>query len=389
MFTTSQLRPRGACRVDSIVEHRARIDIPATLMTEYTPEQRATYERVKEQLIAQGFAPDHADSTAHGRALGFEIPPPKRNNGSARRNDGDTALPQGQSVLSLVERTMTPIQYLNDPWAPEGLNINAGRPKLGKSTLLRQKQAAIAVGAMFWGTPCTHAPCVYLSLEEGDRLTRAKFEMAGFPREALANIEVFFEWPRGVDGVLQLHRLLDARPEVRHVGIDSLTRFRTVPDARTPAFQADYDAVNGLHELAKARPGIAIDLVHHTRKMKTDDAIEDISGTFGLSAACDSYWILRHHEDGAVLHVGGRLWDRDVHQFSLKRGQQRWELVGEFDALTEVQRTTLQALKTSGGQSPTDGAKFWGISRQSMLDRLIGLVKLNMAYSKAGIYYAK
>lgn len=297
--------------------------------------------------------------------------------------------PCGESLLDLLERDMPPIRYLNNPWAPEGLNLLVGRPKLGKSTLLRQKQAAIAVGGSFWGAPSVQAPCAYLSLEEGDRLTRAKFEMAGFPREALGNIEVFFSWPRGVDGVLQLGRYLAARPEVRHIAIDSLTRFRTVPDARTPAFQADYDAVNGLHAIAKARPGLAIDVIHHTRKMKSDDPIEDISGTFGLSAACDSYWVLRPHEDGAVLHVGGRLWDRDVNAYALKRGQQRWELAGEFDPLTTIQRATLDDLRASGGRSPTEGAKFWNIKPPTMLERLKGLVNHGMAYSKDGIYYAK
>ena len=125
------------------------------------------------------------------------------------------------------------------------------------------------------------------------------------------------------------------------------------------------------------------------RKAKSEDPIEDISGTFGLSAACDSYWVMRHHEDGAVLHVGGRLWDRDAHEFKLQRGQQRWELIGEFDALTDIQRATLDMLKRSGRQGPTDAAKAWSISRQSAMERLGGLVKTGHAYSKAGVYYAK
>lgn len=355
----------------------------------YTAAQQATYDRVYTMLIEQGFPHLHAHSTARGRAMGFEIPPPpKRTNGKAKPAD-DVEIPRGESVLNLVERTMTPIRYLNNPWAPEGLNLIAGRPKLGKTTALRQKLAAIAIGAEFWGAPSELAACAYLSLEEGDRLTRAKFEMAGFPHEALANIEVFFEWPRGAEGVRQLHRYLEARPEVRQVGIDSLTRFRAIPDARTPAFQADYDAVNGLHEIAKARPGIAIDAVHHTRKAKSEDPIEDISGTFGLSAACDSYWVMRHHEEGAVLHVGGRLWDRDAHEFKLQRGQQRWVLIGEFDALTDIQRATLDLLKRSGGQTPTDGAKAWAISRQSAMERFNSLVNMSKAYNKGGIYFAK
>jgi hypothetical protein len=123
--------------------------------------------------------------------------------------------------------------------------------------------------------------------------------------------------------------------------------------------------------------------------MKSEDAIEDISGTFGLSAACDSYWVLRHHEDGAVLHVGGRLWDRDVSQYQLRRANQRWELVGEFTGLSAVQTATLEELRRAGGMSPTEGARILGISKQSVAQRFGQLVERGVAFSKKGIYYAK
>jgi hypothetical protein len=298
-------------------------------------------------------------------------------------------IPSGESALALMEREMALITYLNDPWIPEGLNLLAGRPKIGKTTMQRQKLAAVAEGGLLFGDRCLASPAVYLSLEEGDRLTRQKLESAAFSRDALANITLFFQWRRGADGVLDLLRLLELRPELRYVAIDSLTKFRSIPDQRTPAFVADYEAVSALHGVAKGRPGLCIDVVHHTRKAKSEDPVEDISGTFGVSAACDSYWVMRHHEDGAVLHVGGRLWDRDVSQFQLRRGGQRWELVGEFNGISEVQTATLTAIRSAKGMSPTDGARFWNISRQSMMNRFDGLLNRGLVYSKAGIYYAK
>ena len=239
-------------------------------------------------------------------------------------------VPQGESALELMEREMPLISYLNKPWIPEGLNLVVGRPKLGKSTLVRQKLAAIAEGGELFGERCIAASSVYLSLEEGDRLTRKKFELAKFSNNALGNITIFYTWKRGKEGVLNLLRLLDQRPDVRYIAIDSLTKARTIPDHRTPAFIADYETVSEYHGVAKARPGVCIDLIHHTRKMKSDDPLDDISGTYGLSAACDSYWIMRYHEDGAILHVGGRLWESDVSKYQLKRADQRWELLGEF-----------------------------------------------------------
>ena len=92
---------------------------------------------------------------------------------------------------------------------------------------------------------------------------------------------------------------------------------------------------------------------HHTRKAKSDDPIDDISGTYGLTAACDSYTVMRYHDSGAVLHVGGRLWDRDVDKFELRRAKQRWELVGEYTGLTDALTGTLEALRAARASRET------------------------------------
>ncbi len=292
-----------------------------------------------------------------------------------------------ESAGDLLRCEMDPIRYRCEPWIPEGMVLLAGRPKLGKTTLARQMLAAVASGVEFFDAPCVRSPSLFLSLEEGKRLARHKIEMANFPPDALDNMFMFYEWPRAEAGIVELHRALDAKPDTRFVVIDSLTKWRTVPDARTPAFVADYEAVSGLHDMTKARPGLTIVAIHHTRKAKGDDPIDDISGTYGLTAACDAYAVMRHHEDGAVLHVGGRLWDRDQSQFQLRRAAQRWELVGAFSGLSNVQQVTLDVLSSAKHMTPTQGAQFWNISRQSAHDRLDALVRHGKAYSKQGVYY--
>jgi hypothetical protein len=140
----------------------------------------------------------------------------------------------------------------------------------------------------------------------------------------------------------------------------------------------------------KSRQGLAITVIHQTRKARSEDPIEDISGTFGLPAACDSWFVMRHHEDGAVLYAGGRLWDREQTKFELRREpKHRWGLVGEFSGLSVAQRATLDVLRSSGGMGPSDAAKFWNITKQSAQERLQSLLNAEVAYSKAGVYYAK
>jgi hypothetical protein len=320
--------------------------------------------------------------------LGAKKERPKKPNGSTEEHP----LPTGESAFALTERDIPEPVKLCDPWAIEGVNIIAGRPKLGKTTLARQKMAAAALGGPFLDSHFASAvKCVFLSLEEGELLCRAKFKMAGFPEDALAAIQLFFEWPRGDAGVALLDRYLVANRDMRHVCIDSLTKFRVVPDVRMPAFMADYDAVNQLHDMSKKHPGVCFDVIHHTRKAKSDDPIDDISGTYGLTAAADSYVVMRHHADGAMLHVGGRLWSRDDHEYKIKRsGQHRWEMLGPNLGLTDEQAETLRHVRSAvGGMSGTRLAEMLDISRQSAWQRLDSLLEKGFVTKYAGKVHPK
>ena len=316
--------------------------------------------------------------------------PKKKPNGEAPAEE--TPIPEGESAFALIERDIPSPVKLCDPWAVEGLNLIAGRPKLGKTTLERQKMAAAATGGAFLDSAFVDScKCAFLSLEEGELLCREKFKKANFNEIALASIQLFFEWPRGKAGADLLDRYLDANPDVRLICIDSLTKFRVIPDVRTPAFMADYEAVNHLHDVCKRHPGICIDVIHHTRKAKSEDPIDDISGTYGLTAAADSYFVMRHHADGALMYVGGRLWDREDNEYKMKRGgNQTWEMVGPNTGLTDEQAQTLALVRAApSGMSGITLADKLSISRQSAWERLDSLVNKGFANKQFGKVYSK
>jgi len=319
-----------------------------------------------------------------------KVVPLKKSNGS---QPDELPIPVGESALALTERDIPEPVKLCDPWAVEGVNIIAGRPKLGKTTLERQKLAAAATATEFFDSKFpTAVKCAFLSLEEGELLCRLKFKMAGFNDEALTGIQLFFEWPRGDTGVNLLDRYLSANPDVRLVVIDSLTRFRVIPDARLQAFMADYEAVQQLHDMAKKHPGVVIDVVHHTRKAKSEDPIDDVSGTYGLTAAADSITVLRHHADGAVLFVAGRLWARNESQYTLRRGKnQTWEMLGVHLDLTPEQVETLEFVKESGsiGVSGKELGDKLGITQPSAWGRLENLMEKGFVTKRFGRCYAK
>lgn len=341
---------------------------------------RQMYQRLRERDAQGAVVPDKLIAA-------------KKPNGDGQRPPAKTVelppLPKGESAFELLERELPEPRKWCDPWAVEGVNLIASRPKLGKTTMLRQKAAALGAGAEFLGSPCTKTASLILSLEEGPRLMRAKFKRAGFPESALAAITLFYQWPRGAEGVELLERYLKEHPEIGHTGIDSLSKFREVPDHRTPAFIADYETMSRLHDMGKRLPGRSIDVVHHTRKARSDDPIDDISGTYGLTAACDSYLVLRHHADGALLYAGGRLWDREISEYRLRRAEQRWEMLGEFKNLSPDQEATFERVRRSGGLSATDLAQQLGITRQSAHDRLRVLLDKGVLFSEAGVFHEK
>ena len=299
--------------------------------------------------------------------------------------------PVGESAFSLTERDLPEPVKLCDPWATEGVTIFAGRPKLGKTTLIRHKLAAAASGGKFLDSefpkPCL---CAFLSLEEGQALARRKLKQANFSESALTGIDMHFSWPRGLLGVEALHQYLLKNPDVQYVAIDSLSRFRTVPDSKTPAFTADYETVNELHELSKEHPGVCVDVVHHTRKAKGDDPLDDVSGTYGLSAAADTIYVMRHHTDGATLYVASRLWEREDNNFIIKRDGGQWIMLGVNIGLPDEQLETLAIIKASpAGIGGTDLGDKLSITKQSAWQRIDILVEKGFVVKRQGRAYLK
>lgn len=245
-------------------------------------------------------------------------------------------------AADLVSADMAEPTFIVEPWIAEGVTLVVGRPKIGKTTLMRQLVLTVNTGRTFLGEQCNRAPTLFLCLEEGERMMRMKLQRAGVPVADLRGISLMFEWPQGADGVNALGHWLShtvPRGERALVVIDSLTRFRTMPDQRANAFLQDYYAVCGLTELCKEHPGLAVVLLHHTRKaVDVDDPINCISGTLGLPAVIENFHILLKQGGKYRLHVGGRTWMREVTDFELERSEDAsgWLLRGEWEGEIET-----------------------------------------------------
>src|SRR5262245_34422887 len=87
---------------------------------------------------------------------------------------------------TLVQMNLAEPLYVARPWISEGVALVVGRPKIGKTTLLRQLVAAINNEGEFLTARCSKATVLFLSLEENQRLMRQKLLSMRLPGGALA-----------------------------------------------------------------------------------------------------------------------------------------------------------------------------------------------------------
>jgi hypothetical protein len=238
----------------------------------------------------------------------------------------------------------------------EGGTLLAGKPKLGKSWLALALALAVAQGSAFLGRePKPPGDVLYLALEDSDRRLQGRLRKLLNGERGPARLTFCTHWDRadagGIDG---LRAWLSRHDEAALLIIDTLERFRGERDGRS-AYADDYAALQELCALAKEF-GLAILVIHHTRKNESDDPLEMVSGTFGLTGAADGVMVLKRQRGhaGAKLFVTGRdVADAELSlMFDGESG--RWQ-VGCLESQVELELTTeraavLRALRDVGGK---------------------------------------
>src|SRR4029077_13789535 len=138
--------------------------------------------------------------------------------------------------------------------------------------------------------------------------------------------------------------------DARLVSVDTLAKFREVPNGKTQPYADDYAAVSGLQKLA-SKYNIAIIIVHHDRKADADDVFDTVSGTLGLTGAADTILIMKRQAGAVGLYVCGRDIEEVEKALQFNRATCRWTILGEA---AEVFRSgernrVIAALKEAGG----------------------------------------
>jgi AAA domain len=259
----------------------------------------------------------------------------------------------GPSVFSasrLLETKLAEPRWAVPGILAEGCTILGGKPKTGKSWMALGLAVAVASGGVALGQiPVQQGAVLYLALEDNMRRLQSRMEMILEGQTAPSALDLAVDWPRlDAQGKEWLQAWLDSHRGARLVIVDTLARIRARNTGRNVGlYDDDYHAVALLKRLAD-NAGASLLVIHHLRKMSSDDPLEALSGTMGLSGAADSILVLKKERTkrDATLFMTGRDIDEQETNIRFDPITCTWSLLGE--SLSDERQAVVVALRKSG-----------------------------------------
>jgi putative DNA primase/helicase len=293
------------------------------------------------------------------------------------------------TAKDLAAKTFSPPRWAIPDLLPEGVIILAGKPKTGKSWLALNVAVAVATGGKALGKiQVEQGEVLYLAMEDSERRLQARLEKIVFdsPPENLHFLTARDFPPLRKGGLEALDTWLTNKPEARLVIIDTLGRVKPPRGRKTDSYEHDTAIIAVLQTIAHNH-NLALIVVHHTKKVETDDFVENVSGTFALTGAADCIAVLMRKDRkaaDAVLKITGRDVPDTEKALKFHSDMGSWEILGEAQeyAVTQERQEILSVLRERGPKTPAQLANIIEKSRGSVkmiLSRMkdSGLVKVN------------
>ena len=262
--------------------------------------------------------------------------------------------PQTITARHLMAKTLPEVRFVIPDLLPEGVSVLGGKPKMGKSWAAMHMGIGVAAGGVILSyKPVEKGRVLYLALEDNRRRLKKRLGILLGNEPAPDALEFQTEWPRvGEGGIEALDSWLREHSDARLVIVDTLKRLKPSRKKNGNVYDEDYESAAAFKGLADTYQ-VAILLIYHLRKAPADDPLEEISGSLGLTGACDGVLVLKRERGAAdaSLFVTGR--DIEEEQdLALKWTQQTatWHVLGGAEEYrrSEVRRDILNALQDSG-----------------------------------------
>lgn len=228
----------------------------------------------------------------------------------------------------------------------EGLNLVTGPPKLGKSWLCLDIATTLSRGGkIFNSIDIEENQVLYLALE--DSLKRLQNRMAKQGSNPSNKCHFYTEIP-DTEIFLWLHTYMSDYPDTKLIIIDTLMKFLKISDSND--YTETVRAVSGLKKFADDN-NISIIVVHHTKKAQSDDYVNNVLGSTGITGTADTIITIsrKRGQADAVLNITGRDVEEKEIGMSFDKSNCKWSILGDMQGIAETRerQDILDLLKVS------------------------------------------
>lgn len=265
----------------------------------------------------------------------------------------------------------------------QGTYLFVGSPKIGKSFFMAQLAYHVSTGTPLWDYPVKKGTVPYLALEDDyRRLQERMYRMFGTDSTENLYFSVSSK-PLGNGLTDQLSGFIREHPDTTLVIIDTLQKIREV-DSDSYSYAKDYEIINQLKQFSDSW-GICLLLVHHTRKQKSSDNFDMISGTNGLLGCADGAFMLYKEtrtSNKATLEISGR--DQQDQKIHLIRDEEK--LCWNFEkAETELWKEPPEPLLECIANLVTEENPTWQGTATELIEKLGLDMKPNVVSLKLNV----
>ena len=255
---------------------------------------------------------------------------------AARANDNRPARRTTWTAAELWSAHFPPVSWVVPDFLPPGLTLLAGAPKLGKSWLALDICRAVSEGGACLGNrECPAGDVLYAALEDNGRSLKARLQKS-FPAPPGDRLTFWLEMQLlDQGGTEDLRDWIAGAAKPRLIVIDVLNKVRSPKGRGEDSYPYDYRSLAPLKEIADDF-GVAVLVIHHTRKAEAGDKLEKVSGTNGLTGAADATWVLDRDGEGVTLNGRGRELAEFETALEFDRDTCRWRVLGDA---AEVRRS--------------------------------------------------
>lgn len=286
----------------------------------------------------------------------------------------------GAEVLAMQ---LPEVQWLVNGVIPPGVGLLVGKPKFGKSWLALNLAVAVVVGKFLFGRfAVTQGSVLYLALEDNHcRLQERLREMGVSDDEPfLSNIHFAIWWPTFDEthhGAEYVDKYIDEIGDCILLIIDLLENVRPGKKGNKSDYELAYKDLSLIKRLTQDR-NITILILHHSNKGTSENPLDSVLGSTGLTGATDFVMDLQRDGDGSspngTLIVRGRDLKEDFKaRLTLADGWWRW--LGNADQLRQNENDNkVLAVLTSEFKAFTIIEKESGLKKGTcfgVLDRLV------------------